>query len=113
MDLDPNSDLLEKVIEIENELKVLQETQTKKLSLKWWALYISAVFNFTIIWYAIFPLVDYMFSSLREASSLRDSLSKAGLVPDNYSIQDVVTQDLYILAWDLNNRSPRFFSKKS
>jgi len=41
MDLDPNSDLLEKVIEIENELKVLQETQTKKLSLKWWALYIS------------------------------------------------------------------------
>lgn len=74
------------MIEIENELKDLKETQEKKLSLKWWALYISAIFSFTIIWYAVFPLIDYLFSSLREASVLKDSLAKAGLVPDNYSI---------------------------
>jgi len=83
---DPSTDLLEKVIKIENELKDLKETQSKRLSYKWWALYVSAVFSFTVIWYGFFPLIDYLFSSLKESTELKDSLAKAGLVPENYSI---------------------------
>ena len=82
----PNHELYEKVILIERELTDLKETQSKRLSYKWWALYVSAVFSFTIIWYAIFPIIDYLFSSLKESTVLKDSLAKAGLVPENYSI---------------------------
>jgi hypothetical protein len=34
-------------------------------------------------------------------------------IPEASSIQDVVTDELLITAWDLNNRSPRFFTKKN
>ena len=44
---------------------------------------------------------------------MKGSLDKAGLVPPNTSIMDTITTDLFLTAWDYNNRSPRWFNKKS
>jgi len=55
------------------------------------------------------PLIYWLFIGLEESTVLRDSL--ATFIPENYSVQDVITDDAMFTAWDLNNRNPRFFSK--
>jgi len=54
-----------------------------------------------------------LFSSLKEANVLKAALVRPDFIPEGTSIQDAITDDVFITAWDLNNRSPRFFSKWS
>ena len=68
---------------------------------------------FMIFYYGVIPSVVYLFASSQESSVLKSALVKPAFIPDNASIQDAITDDLFITAWDLNNRSPRFFSKWS
>lgn len=72
----------------------------------------AALFVYTLMYcfwrFGIIPLIYYLFSGLKESTELRDSLS---FIPADASVQDIVTNDIMITAWDVNNRTPRFFSK--
>ena len=78
---------------------------------KWYAAAVISVTVMLIFYFAIIPAVNFLFLSTKEASALRDALIKPDYIPDGSSIQDVVSDDMLITAWDLNNRSPRFFTK--
>lgn len=104
---------IESLIAVERELDQLIEGQNRKLGYKWYAVVLVGVVNFLLFYYGVIPAVVYLFASTKESSVLREALVKASLIPSGTSIQDVITDDLFITAWDLNNRSPRFFSKWS
>lgn len=59
----------------------------------------------------IFPAINYMtLAGLKDSMELRNNLRD---IPEDSSIQDIVSDDMLITAWDFNNRSPRFFTKLS
>ena len=54
-----------------------------------------------------------MIYSQKDISDLHNTIIRSDFIPENYNISNVVSDDLMIVSWDLNNRSPRFFTKKS
>ena len=80
---------------------------------KWIALVISFTLVWVSVYYAIIPAVSFLFLSTKESSELKDILLK--IIPETAQIDtDIIpNKDLFVIAWDLNNRTPRFFSKES
>lgn len=66
-----------------------------------------------VFYFAILPAFNFLFLSTKEASELKKALIRPDFIPEGTSIQNVVSDDMLITAWDLNNRSPRFFTKKN
>lgn len=62
-------------------------------------------------WYIIIPGVKYLFMSTKDSAVLEAKI--ADLIPRDTTIEDIVTSDLMLTAWDLNHRSPRLFTKWS
>ena len=71
-----------------------------------------------VVWAA--PALAFLFYSLNDASVLENALindtgkqtSHAFIAP-NANITDIVSDDLLLLSWDLNNRRPRWFTQWS
>lgn len=55
--------------------------------------------------------ISFIFYSTKNIKVFNKELVK--LVPEGYNINNIVdnVDDLMIMAWDLNNRNPRFFNK--
>jgi predicted acylesterase/phospholipase RssA len=103
----------EKVLMIEKRLDEIRDRHSTRIGYKWWALFVTSFSLIAVFWYAIIPSLDFMFIETKSSEVLKDSLKKANLVPENYSIQNILTKDLYITAWDFDHSSPRFFNKIS
>ncbi len=56
-------------------------------------------------------LFSFIFYATADISELEKEVVK--IIPKGYKIEDIVEgpHDFLVLAWDLNNRNPRFFSK--
>ena len=83
------------------------------MNYKWITCLLMVLIVFFVFHFAILPVLNFLFNSTKDASVLRTALIKPDFIPDNTSIQNVITDDLFVTAWDLNNRSPRFFNKYS
>lgn len=81
-----------------------------KLNMKWYISVIIGIISALVLYYGLIPVIVWLFISSQESSVLKGALN---FIPDNLTILDVISDDLFITAWDLNNRSPRFFSKWS
>lgn len=68
---------------------------------------------FSVILYYAIQGINYLFFSTQDASVLKDKLINDNFISENLSIQDAISTDLLLVSWDLNNRSPRFFTKWS
>ena len=77
--------------------------------MKWYISVIVGIICALILYYGLIPVFVWLFASSQDSSILKDALNK--MVPNDYTIEDVISDDLFITSWDLNNRSPRFFSK--
>ena len=110
---DDDKDHLDKIIEYETKLEKLILSQNRMLALKTYLLFTFGIISVVIMMEVIFPLINYAVYSTKESTVLKQSLISNKIVPENMSIQDVASDDLFITAWDLNNRSPRYFSKWS
>ena len=91
----------------------IDEVQKQRMNYKWVTTCIIVVGMFFLIGWGILPLLNFLFNSTKEGKTLRDALITPSFIPDNFSIQNAISDDLFITAWDLNNRSPRFFNKNS
>lgn len=80
-----------------------------KRGYKYYAGTISSVITYSLWRFYLIPFVYYLFHGLKESSVLRDSLNQ--FIPETVSVQDIITDEVMITAWDINNRTPRFFSK--
>lgn len=104
-------DIYEKLTKYSNELDDFQTEQNRRMGYKWYALIIVAVLIWIISQFIVLPAISFLFLSNRSSGVLEKHLS---FIPDDLSIQDIAADtDAYILAWDINGRSPRFFSKWS
>lgn len=64
-----------------------------------------------ISYYAVIPGIKFFFLSTKDASVLEAKINE--LVPEDATIDNIAVKDLMIPAWDLNHRTPRFFTKWS
>lgn len=53
----------------------------------------------------------FLFLSNKEPKVLQDLIINDNFIPENYSTDDVVFDEFLITSWDINSRTPRFFSK--
>jgi len=81
--------------------------------LKYYFAALISVLVMILFYFAIIPSLNFLFLSTKEAKDLKDALIKDDFIPEDSDIQKIVSHDMLITAWDLNNRSPRFFTKKN
>lgn len=92
----------------------------KRYAYRW----VILIITFCVMWEinvaAIIPLINYFFISTKDAEVLAQRLKESSgphatlaLFNDQDSIKDILVDDALITAWDLNERSPRTFSKWS
>lgn len=103
-------DIYEQLTRFANELEEFQTEQNRRMGYKWYALILVAVTIWILSQFVILPAISFLFLSNRSSSVLEKQLS---FIPDDLSIQDIAVNDAYITAWDINGRSPRFFTKWS
>ena len=97
---------------LEEKLEEIHVDQKRQKDHKFYVLAILIVIVFSSIFWGILPAINYVFYSTKSSSILRNALAN-DTIPSHASIQDAITDDLLITAWDLNNRSPRMFTKLS
>lgn len=97
----------------------LDMIRRKRYAYRW----IILIITFCVMWEinvaAIIPLINYFFISTKDAEVLAQRLKEStgahetplALFNDKDSIKDILVEDALITAWDLNERSPRTFSK--
>lgn len=101
-----------KIYEKQAALDNLEGVYKMKGNYKWFALITAVIIVWVSVYYGILPAINFLFLSTKSSDVL-----EAALVGDDkffkstYQIEDIVTQDMLITAWDLNNRTPRFFTK--
>lgn len=54
---------------------------------------------------------NYLFNSNKELKVLEDLIINDDFIPKGYSTDDVLFDEFLITSWDINHRTPRFFSK--
>ena len=98
---------------METKLMTINLDQTRKAQYKFVIAGAVITIMFFFIGWVILPILNFLFNSTKEASDLKAALIKPSFIPDTSSIQNIVFGDLFLTAWDLNNRSPRFYNKFS
>jgi hypothetical protein len=66
---------------------------------------------FVAVWLGVRAFV-FFFKSNRNSDVLKAALSGA-FIPIGWTIDKIVGDDSVLVAWDVNNRTPRLFSKWS
>ena len=79
------------------------------MGFKWYGLIVAAVLTMFMS-YKIIVKIQYAVIDLKDPKTILDKLD---WIPDDLTIDHSSTEDTFITAWDINNRSPRFFNKWS
>lgn len=103
---------LEQIVKIEDELEEKIKFFNNRMGYKWIALVVTLVFTWIMVFNVMLPSVNFLFLSTKDAKVLNDILLK--YIPEGTTINEIMpNNELFVVAWDINNRSPRFFSKYS
>lgn len=73
---------------------------------------ISSIFT-VVISYGVMRLAFYITNSNRPIEELKDAIVGDHYIPADLQIDDIVANDTMMVSWDVNDRTPRFFSKWS
>ena len=76
-----------------------------------WVTSIVAVFIFWALTSKILDAINFVYASNKDISVLQKAIIKPDFIPDNYKIEKVMSKEFLITAWDINHRTPRFFTK--
>jgi hypothetical protein len=103
---------MEELVKIEHDLIGLRELLDSQNGYKYWALGFFAILDFAIFFWAVVPLINYLTNNLRAAEVLKKALDNSNFIPKDFSIMDTM-KPVFITAWAINDRTPRFFSQFS
>ena len=79
---------------------------------KWVALVFTLIITWVTTFHAVIPSINFFYLSTKDASVLKEKIEE--LISNDLLISDILPEnELMVTAWDINNRSPRFFSKWS
>lgn len=79
------------------------------MGFKWYGLTVAAVISLYLS-FKIIVHIQYAVIELKDPQTIYDKLD---WIPDDLTIDQIASEDAFITAWDINNRSPRFFNKWS
>jgi len=101
---------LSSITKLEYDIARNLEHYNKLQNYKYYALLISLVVFFLLAQYLVHG-IEYAYFSTRSNGVLRPHIN--AIVPPGYEVNNIVddVKDVMFLSWDVNNRSPRFFSK--
>ena len=105
-------DKTESLLVVEQHLISLREQLAKQNGYKYWIAALFLILFFVLFFCALVPLVNYLLNNLQDPSLLKAALDGSKLIPEKFSIMDALGQ-IFITAWAINDRTPRFFSKFS
>ena len=105
-------EVVEQLMNIEKKLDSLQNYLDYQNSYKYWTIVPFTILSFMLVYWAVIPIINYLTDNLQPASNLKDALDHTGFIPKDFSIQNALGS-VFITAWAINDRTPRFFSKFS
>ena len=70
---------------------------------------LAGVITFFLSEYTIIALINFLFYSNNHAKVLQPHINE--WIPDNFSVNDVLTHEVLYPAWNINTKRPIFFSK--
>lgn len=113
-DLDDKERRLLRIFKLQEDLHKINVDQARRDNFKWYAASATSVAVMLLVYFAILPGINFLFLSTKNASELRAALNMNNdFIPENADIKKAISDEILITAWDLNNRSPRFFTKKN
>lgn len=56
---------------------------------------------------------NYFFMSTKDVDELKQKIISDSFIPENTDVNDIVFDEILLTSWDINSRTPRFFSKWS
>ena len=98
------------LIEDQEELVKLREEFLRKQGYKWYFLFMMCCFIGILLYGAIVPAFNYVFVKSQPNKVLMDALD---FLPADMKIADAITDDFMTLSWNLNDRDPYVFTKKT
>jgi patatin-like phospholipase/acyl hydrolase len=93
----------------EKEIEVINKTLYKNRVIKWVITLAACVVTYFLNEYTIIKAINFFGYSNNQASRLQPFINK--WIPENHKIDDILTQELMMPAWDSTNKEPVFFSK--
>ena len=112
-------DNLDRLNEVGSEMDKFFAKQNLKLSYKWVALLFSTILV-VLICYGVITFMVFLFSSNRLISELEKEIITDKYIPAGANIIDGLAKynkdkdlDMLLISWDVNNRTPRLFSRWS
>lgn len=92
----------------------IEENIISQESFKWYASVYIFIIIFFLFFFCFYPLFYYAATKLTPNDTLRDSIIKPEMIPKGLGNTKTIRDKKYFYtAWDIENRSPRFFSKFS
>jgi len=101
---------LEDIKNLERHLEEEVNKYNYKQNIRWFAL-IIAIFFFWLITDKILTGVNYLYISDKHIEYLEKKIIKNDFTPKNYDLNNVLGDEVLFTAWDINHRTPRFFTK--
>lgn len=98
------------LIEDQEDLSQIREEFLRKQGYKWYFLFMMCCFIGILLYTAIVPAFNYVFVKSQPNSVLMDALN---FVPEEFKLEDAITDDFMTLAWNLNARDPYVMTKKT
>lgn len=107
-------DNLDELTQVGVDMEKFFASENLKLSYKWIALLFSTIVV-VLTCYGVITLMVFLFSSNRMADELQKVIEKPDYIPADANVENDLVGDVdtLLIAWDVNNRTPRLFSKWS
>jgi hypothetical protein len=97
--------------DLDDRIHILKDEIVWKESLKWYVAVYGFIFTFFLFFFCIYPVFYYMVSKVTTAAVLKAAIISKDMIPATLTMDNIIPdKDIFITAWDLNNRTPRFFS---
>lgn len=96
--------------EIFDEIDDAEETYKKYQMLKYIAMFLMTYIFFMVAQNSLTGY-SFFFMSTKELSTLQEKIISDSFIPADSKISEVVTDEILLTSWDINSRTPRFFTK--
>jgi len=99
------------LLDVEQTLFQFEMSEYRLLGLRWFILILFSSIFAVSFYVGVLPLINFFLYGIKDSSEMEQYLMNDDMIPLSTSIQDAITDEVMITAWDYNNRSPRFFTK--
>lgn len=112
---DGQCDMAERTIELTHVYDAVDDSgehYVRKQYLRFVGMIIMALL-FRFLMSNILTGFNYYFLATKDVDVLKQHIISDKFIPANYDVNDIATDEIFLTSWDINSRTPRFFTKWS